>query len=342
MIDYLEKHNKLLFLFTLRMSKKRIKFIQIFIIRRFNIMDDKDLGLVNLRTREILRSFNATDMPQITTKSQRDAINSYYKKEREKTSFELMQDNYLGSFIFSVYEKLRPLNHCEDILKPVELTRFILLATYINYNGLLSKGDNRTPLTKKDIQKVLGLSANKTHDYLTALIGLKFVEEYEGEYYINKKYFFKGCLKEHKQFIKDKEFTRIYIDTIRKLYKTTPKSKHGHLGLIYQLIPFINYEWNIVCHNPQERDTEKIIPFTINEIIELLGYNSQNLTRFKKNLYALEIGGVHKIFITIQCEYDYKSSLILVNPLAYYKGDSVQALEYLITLFNLNAKPKMN
>src|SRR5699024_1832486 len=83
---------------------------------------------------------------------------------------------------------------------------------------------------------------------------------------------------------KDKKDTRIYINTTRMLYEGCNPKKHKSLSYVFQLIPFMNTEFNIICENPNEKDLNKIKKLNMKNICELLKLSTdkKNMSRIKK------------------------------------------------------------
>ena len=73
----------------------------------------------------------------------------------------------------------------------------------------------------------------------------------------------------------------------------TPQSKHTNLGYIFKLIPYVNCEYNIICHNPLEKDLDLIEPMTVGEFCEAIGYDKTNASRLIKiyNEIIFEVDG---------------------------------------------------
>ena len=65
-----------------------------------------------------------------------------------------------------------------------------------------------------------------------------------------------------------------------------------------------------------------------------LGYDKTHITRFKNDLHSLTYKS-KDIFIRIGKTPDIKNDYIIVNPAFYYRGNNIEQLDYLITLFGL-------
>lgn len=257
------------------------------------------------------------------------------KKTKATNDFKELQKEYLGNFIFFIYEHMQEL---QKILNDIELVKFIFIGTFVHDNGALMLDNNITYINKKTMKQLLGLADKSFYKLFNKLINNKLLSINEDKIYINPNYVWKGSFIKYKELTnkKIKNFTRIYIQTIRDLYMNTPVKSHKKIAIIYKLLPYINYEYNILCFNPDEKDGTKLEAMTIKDVLIILGYDKSHLARFKKDFYSQRYKEYY-VFITIQKESEYLTSLIVVNPIFFYKGINVENLNWLLTLFNLNS-----
>lgn len=191
------------------------------------------------------------------------------------------------------------------------IARLIYLSTFIDYNNrqenLLikhGKGYKIEPMSRTDIKKVLKLSDTAFKAFLSDLKANNLLFESNGKYYISQDYFSRG-----KSNFKDKEYTRIYIDTTRFLYENCTSRQHKQLSYIFQLVPFMHYELNILCDNPLEPDVYKLKKLNLTNICEMLGLSTArpNLVKFKNDII--------KFYITIDGEKYYFFTYVLLNTI---------------------------
>lgn len=65
-------------------------------------------------------------------------------------------------------------------------------------------------------------------------------------------------------------FTAINRNELRKLFNRTRPDKHKKAGFMFRLIPYINRQWNIVCHNPEEPCLDNVMALSAEEIEKIL------------------------------------------------------------------------
>lgn len=248
----------------------------------------------------------------------------YMKSKTELDTF--IRDN-LGGFYFSIYNKLLELS-----LAPQYRFRFIFLCTHMNYDGKLEygngKGDSRL-MIEKDLGEVLMLSERETINTKKALkeLDLIIIED-DKTITINKKYAVKGKI--GKRDLKGS--IRMMEQGIQELYaKATPK-EHKKLALLVEILPYVNFQHNIVCNNPNESSAKNVIPITLTELANMLGYSTTQ--KLKRGLMDIKINNESLIMIvTIN-----RKSMIIVNPRVYYKGNNIDALKGIINLFTIADK----
>lgn len=236
----------------------------------------------------------------------------------------------LGGYVHISYVKNELLFN-ELNLKLATITRLVFLATFIDYNNreanvLVKHGKNNKLeyLTRKDLQKLLNLSDTPFKEFLkeTKEKGLLFCVN--KKYYLSNEYFSKGkCL------FNNKEYARIFVDTTRLLYSNSRPSQHKQLAYIFQLIPYLHYDSNVLCKNPEELDTRKLERLSLKEICELLGLGTskETMKKFKKNLLSFHVeinNEIYYLFARVKLEtYLKETDFFVVNPNIIRKGSNL-------------------
>lgn len=253
----------------------------------------------------------------------------------DKSEFNAHQ-NKLGGFVNVMFINNKLL--FDDILNPQDTFRFIYLSTYLDYNNnmLVKKYFQNTkyPINKKEIAVEMGLTRMTFNRFWDNLIENNFIYEVEDKVYVNPEYFIKGEVPKDN----NKEYSRIYIDTIKKLYCCSEAKNHRSLGYIMKLLPKMNYKTNFIVHNPNEDNISNLLPYSLKEICEELhlSTNEKCIRDFYKNLNKATIkleGKIYKVFtrVTVDDRYNF----YLINPLVAYKGkymsDINKMLELLVT-----------
>ena len=243
------------------------------------------------------------------------------KKENEK----------LGGYIMVSYVSNELLFNKLD-LKQATVSRIIYLSTYIDYsdreaNLLVKYGQNKEvlPMTKKDIKRVMNLTDTTFKSFFKEVKEKGLLYEVEGKFYLNNEYFHKG---NENTF---NNYARVYIGTTRKLYEGCKTTKHRQLSYLFALIPYINYNTNVIAFNPEETDIRKIKGMNLKEITGLLGLgteknNVSNLNAQLKKFLITFNGITYSVFrkVTLEC-IDGNIQFVAVNPLIIWKGNDLEA-----------------
>ena len=123
----------------------------------------------------------------------------------------------------------------------------------------------------------------------------------------------------------------MFDNGFKEIYEQATSKEHKRLGILIKILPLVNYKWNLVCTNPEETDKDKIIPLSLKDLCRVVGYDENNSNKLKRELLKVEVSGNSVI-----CIHTMKSgNIISINPKVYYKGNSIEALEYLCTLFDI-------
>ena len=256
------------------------------------------------------------------------------KKEKEKWNKEL------GGFVTMYYIKNELLFSSLN-LDITNISRIIYLATYMDYNSsqnnMLVKHaqcNKIEPLTRDDIKMLLKLSDTSFKSFLKNTKENNLLFEDKKKFYINPEYFTKGEVK-----FNPSEYTRLYIDTVRDLYERTTPRQHKQLSYIFQLIPKLHYESNILCHNPHETDLSQVRKMNLKDIAGWLNVNTddnKNTTRLKKDLlkyYLMRNGEKHYAlkYVIVQSStgvIDY----FVVNPEIVWSGNNIEQVKEIVQL----------
>lgn len=286
-------------------------------------MQGKDLMLIHMITGEVVEG--ATIMTPEDKVRIRQAIEA--KKLKEINWISSGEEN----FIFHLFSDMK---YFEDLM-PQSIVRLIYLSTYIDYSSNILCFDNKKPMAKKDIKDIMILTSTICCEFFNELIEKGYMINEEDKYIITNKYFRKGKINKNLSAYKNNKYTRVYINAVRKLYTTSKTTDHIMLGYIFRLIPFVNLQWNIACHNPLEKDKNLIQAITIGEFCDHIGYDRKNAKRLIKTLGSVKFEWKNKLqrFCSFVYDSEITNMMIFVNPNIFYSGDHFGEVEILGIFF---------
>ena len=228
-----------------------------------------------------------------------------------------------GGFYFSCYKHLLKLK-----LDKQYMFRFVYLCTLMNYENRVefgsAKGDNRLAL-EKDLQEILKLSKRETINTKNELIKHKLITINEDKTItINKKYSKKGEIDKRKL----RGSVRIMEQGIQELYNKAKASEHKKLALLIEILTYVNFHHNVLCHNIEERDIDKVQAITLYELSKMFNINQ---TRLKNDLLKIKVNDEYVIGL-----FSRENGMhIYVNPKIYYKGNNIDDLKALMNMFRI-------
>lgn len=123
---------------------------------------------------------------------------------------------------------------------------------------------------------------------------------------------------------------KIYKKGIRILFESVNKSEHKHLGYIFALLPYVNFEYNVLCKNPDEKDLNSIEPISLKDFCIMIGFDISHLNRLKKIYSAIRfnVDGEQRRFVAfVNDGTDIKRSTICINPRVLYSGSDYTKVE---------------
>lgn len=222
------------------------------------------------------------------------------------------QSSELGSFVWLLYN----VNSALDIgLKSADLSRIIYLSTFMNYENYLTYDDGKTKIKYSDIGKVLKVGRRTTERFLSSAMesGVLVRESGSSGVKLSSNVFAKGSLN---NIVVDKDAMRLYIRGVREIYSKAKLRDHKVLSYVFQAIPYINLDYNIVCRNPHEKTLNNIDSLTLTEYCYLIGYDVSHASRLRSVLRSITVDneGVFGFVDTVG------NDTIIINPRVFYAG----------------------
>lgn len=286
----------------------------------------EDCIAISQKTGEIITTIKA----DTTLLSPLDKKISKIRRDKEhEIAYRRIQTDVLGKFVLLRIQKIL------TNISAATLGRLTMLATFINYDNKLMLTE-RKPMRKKFFPAVLNLSESAAKKFIAEIKGKYLIEKSNG-LYLSKEYY-KG---ENQKFKRDAK-TKLFIDTVQSMYYHMKPSKHKFFGMIIQLVPYINTEYNILCSNPDEKNIDNIKPLKITKLCELLNYDKTHTIKLIDNITGLlfEDDGFEQSLCSIaQFNNSGRTNYrIFVNPRIIYNGSDFNKVEVLCTFFPLAKK----
>lgn len=248
---------------------------------------------------------------------------------KSKEDFKMYVDRECGSFYFLFYKLIN---------KGIDrqyITRFIYLSTFMDYNNNLTYGNGKEEaryMNESDLMEVLKLS--KTETFRTKKVFIEneliLIDE-NSKLSINIKYCLKGKIEGNKN---KSHKVRIFEQGIREIYERSLPREHKKIALLFEILPYVNFKYNIICTNINCEMLQEINALTIKDICKLINYSENQSSRLKKELLSLK---VNNEFVCL-LEMTGVSETITINPKVYYKGGELEDLQYVIGRFKIKNK----
>ncbi len=271
----------------------------------------------------ILISKENFEKQTVKDKNKADFIASLNRKKQSNLA------NNNENFVFYLFREYKKF----DDLKPQDAIRLMYLATYLEYDTNYLQRENEY-LTKKDIANIMKLNRATFKTFYNSIIEKNYLIKCNEGYKLSEKHFHKGTIET--DYLIDKRFIRVYINAFRKLYNSVKTTDHVYLGYIIDMIPYINMQWNIICHNPLEQDKNEIVPMTFGEFCNELNYDKSHLNRLL-NVYKrikFEWRGKQQLFAAFIYEKNKEDMKIFINPNIFYAGENFDKIEFWGIFFN--------
>ena len=214
-------------------------------------------------------------------------------------------------------------------LKPATIARLVYLSTYLRFGTNCLYRTQRTPMSRDDLQDVLRLSASTVDRFWREVSPGYLSTDDEGHLILCGNSFIRGPLQKGDECAR---YTKIYTDAIRNLYRGTSTGNHKQLGYIFLMLPYINIEYNALCHNPFETDVEEIAYMSVSEFCREIQHSYATAYRLRKAYSEImfDVDGRKELF----CVFIYdgiheEEARIFVNPRIIYSGSRWEKVDLL-------------
>lgn len=310
----------------IRKAKERIDFINNTILTE---VDGKQFK-VNTSTGEVTEMISLLVPIGTTYKTphQQKAAREWAKMKKriaEKEHYKKLVGKELGHFYWIM---------ADDVfsdLQPQTVAKLVMLCTYLYYDDMFRKS-TKTTIKKTDLQQILNISKKATYDFWREVKD-RYITERDGDLFISEQAnIFRGRLPKAQE-PEITHYQKAYISAIRRLYRATSIRKHKQLGYVFKLLPYINLEYNIFCKDPFIKDIDDIMPLSVVDLCNLIGYNVSQSARLLKDLQALTFEINHRQEYLISYVDNGgntpQNKMVFVNPHILYNGSDFQKVEVL-------------
>ena len=250
------------------------------------------------------------------------------KKQTEQLKKQALSD--LGHFCFiygsNIYKEI----------SPSSVTRLVYICTFLKYNSDSLMKTRTTPMKSVDLPKILNINKSTASRFYNEVSPKFIFKDDDGNLHANTRLFQKGKLSNS---FNEYPYRKFYINAVRQLYKETPTSKHRHLGYVFQLLPYINTEFNILCKDITVDNLKEIEPLTMKEFCELIDFNISNLHRLYNEYRQItfDVEGHKERFVSIVSDGARTASAkIYINPHILYNGKHYKDIEVLGTFCKID------
>lgn len=230
------------------------------------------------------------------------------------------------------------------ILEPQTIARLFYLATFLHPCDTVLRYDDGTAIKRAEMAKLMGLSEKTFDRFLKEVTDRYIFPQSDGSMTISSD-FFRGQMAGHVEYGTESGYQKVFIKSLRELYRQTPPTKHRYLGYLFLLLPFISWEYNVLCWNADETDIEKVVPMSLSDFCKAIGYDDNGGRNSKKLLDAY-----NRLKFTFRgkemdiCAYldnvTTRRKYLVLNPYVIYRGHDRRKVEAFGVFFPRKRKTK--
>lgn len=281
---------------------------------------------INSKTGEVLEEVHleeASDGSILRTPEQIKASREYFQRLQAKDD----KQRRKGRTHEFTFMKL-----CTEYdIEPRVFTKLVMLSTYLEYNSTrLIFGAKH--MTKGTANRILQLR----NDMTASRFWNDAIPEYlsiddDGYIHMNCDIWKRGRLGSHPD-----SHTKIFNQAIRSLYKRTPITSHRMLGRLFMLLPYMNFESNVLCAEPftysYTEQADEIRYMTVRQLGALLGLEKSMtaeskvyrlISKISKD-FKFEVDGEEKQLLEFSFDRSLDDCRIIINPNIIYGGSNIE------------------
>lgn len=304
-----------------------------------NAIKDSEGNIIDLKDGEIINSLNEEDSyvtgSFITDEELNRRRENFKKKEKAveiKYSLVLKENNELkqkfgisdeleenkipSNFIWAYFKKQQELY---PELKNQDISRLIYISTYIDFNTNILV-DNKKPILPKDINKYIRINKHSYKTWITKMLDYGYLKFEDNKVIVNRNFFNKGKIKKYN----DKTAMRIFTDMVRELYNSLDGKEHHKMGIVMQLIPYINPYFNCLSKNPHSKNKNEVVPMKLGELNNILGFTDQYCIKLGTDLLSIRLGSDKKRIAMLVALDDMKpkNMTLIINSKLFFGGNA--------------------
>ena len=114
------------------------------------------------------------------------------------------------------------------------------------------------------------------------------------------------------------------------MHKNYSPKEHNIIGMIIKLLPYVNFNTNIICENPNESDERLIKPLKQKDILDILNISRPTISSLLK---IKILNGTEYAFIKFS-NGSFKN-VYVINPTFMFKGNNDKSFEKCHSWFKL-------
>lgn len=181
-------------------------------------------------------------------------------------------------------------------------------------------------MNRQNLMDVLLLKEREFRNTLSVLVDSKLLIKDDKHYKINTDCVSRGSLPN-----KSSDYTRVFIDTIRELYVKCDPKNHKQLYYVFKLLPYINLQYNIPCTNVECEVLGDIVPLSLKDICEIVGYDKTSTSKLWNALRKFKIQENYVVCKHVVDDLEF----ICINPRLFYAGTRIEDVSYVIGVFDM-------
>lgn len=211
-------------------------------------------------------------------------------------------------------------------LSDAEVGRLMYLATRSTHKGTIVLRKRKCSW-RSDLYYPLRISRKQAERFYDSAIKAGYLADVGNKLIINNNVFTQDMIAlSELDYMEDRGLyaTRMYFPAIRQLYESTEADVRRIIRYLHKVLPILNREYNIVCHDPLEMEFDLVEPLKMGKFCEAIGYDRSNSGRIASLLFDVKFpveDHYEKVFVrNLNLSPKHNTASICLNPRIFFAG----------------------
>lgn len=213
----------------------------------------------------------------------------------------------------------------QEKIRPQTLARLFFAVSYLRFDDDRLYSPSGKPMKKKELERLMRLKSYVFKDFWREVNGRYIFPQDDGSLKIHSDFFRGTLIARNKTNRRNDEYQQVFIRSLRELFWQTDTTKHRYLGFLFMILHQINWEYNILCWNPEEKDRSKVRTMSLDDFCKNMGTDGHTEDQRQRLLDAYRalkftVDNTEQYLVAYLEDHISGKFYLVLNPNLLYRG----------------------